>query len=115
VFGVAFSSDGRTLVSCGADTTVLVWGVTGGPAARGKAAPTPAELEKLWEALAAPDAGWAYDAICRLAASPGQAVPLLRDRLPGEEAASIRVSRALEVLEQIGTPQARAVLKQMRR
>jgi RNA polymerase sigma factor (sigma-70 family) len=84
---VAFSADGRTLVSGGADTTVLVWNLDGAAREPAKGRPTPVELDGLWADLAGEDAARAYDAICRLSASPGQAVPLLRERLLGGKVA----------------------------
>jgi RNA polymerase sigma factor (sigma-70 family) len=78
VHSLAFSADGRTLVSGGADTTLLVWDLTIAPA---KEALTPAQLDRLWAELAAADASRACEALCRLAASPRQAVPRLRKLL----------------------------------
>src|SRR5262249_25501949 len=42
---------------------------------------TPADLEKLWDGLTSADAKAAYQAIAALAAAPGQAVPLLSEKL----------------------------------
>src|SRR5262249_41060317 len=84
---VAFSTDGRTLVSGGADTTVLVWNLDGPAREQANGRLTPADLDRLWADLAGEDAVRAYDAICRLAAFPGQAVPLLRERLLGGKVA----------------------------
>src|SRR4029077_17026115 len=80
---LTFSADGRTLASASSDTTVLLWDVAGlTPAERRELPPAKdgAPL-RLWEDLAAADAGRADLAIRRLAAVPAQAVPLLRERL----------------------------------
>ncbi len=78
ITGFAFSADGRRLVSGSADTTALVWDLTvagrAGPAAREL---TVAELGALWEDLRGADAPRAYQAILKLTADAGRAVPLL--------------------------------------
>jgi hypothetical protein len=78
---VSFSQDGRYLASGGADTTVLVWDVAGLNRAAPAVALSPGELDGLWGNLTSADSPQAYQAITRLAAAPGQAVPFLRERL----------------------------------
>jgi RNA polymerase sigma factor (sigma-70 family) len=74
---LAFSPDGRRLVSVSADHTGLVWDVT--PLALGGA--RGGKPGDAWERLAEPDPGLAYAAIASLAATPADAMPLLRARL----------------------------------
>jgi RNA polymerase sigma factor (sigma-70 family) len=84
VTALAFSPDGRTLVSGGSDTTALVWDLTG-RLADGKLRPaelSQRDLELAWTDLRGDDAARAYPALWTLAASPKQALPLLRGALP---------------------------------
>jgi RNA polymerase sigma factor (sigma-70 family) len=79
---LAFSADGRTLVSGSGDTTALVWDLTGRLAA-GEGKPlSDAALKTAWDALAEKDADAAYRAVQALAADPARSVPYLRERLP---------------------------------
>jgi RNA polymerase sigma factor (sigma-70 family) len=76
---LAFAPDGRTLISGGGDTTLLLWDVLGS----GLHAPTrrgPMTREDLWAALAA-DAPEAYGAIGALLAARSEAVSLLKAKL----------------------------------
>ena len=81
VLGMAFSTDGKVLVSGNADTTALVWDLTGtrtGP----KAQPlTSKDLEIAWSELAGPDATRGQRAVRTLLAVPEQAVAMLARRL----------------------------------
>jgi WD40 repeat protein len=82
VHSLAFSPDGRTLVSGSMDTTALVWDVTG----RGheRAAPpalSEERLRSLWNSLGSADAGEAGRAVWSLAADPQRSVPFLVGRL----------------------------------
>jgi RNA polymerase sigma factor (sigma-70 family) len=89
VKSLTFSADGRTLVSCSADTTALVWDLTGQVASRGSSQPLSAtELNACWDALAGNDAGRAHQAMRKLTTSPAEALPCLRERLHPVEAPS---------------------------
>ncbi len=82
---LAFTPDGRTLISAGTDTTALVWDL---------APPEPAmkDLDHLWSDLADGDASRAYRAVWALTAAPG-AVDFLKAHLKpasGAEAKEIR-------------------------
>jgi RNA polymerase sigma factor (sigma-70 family) len=80
---LAFSGDGTKLASGSFDTTILIWDVTG--LRTGESRPVAGlgqkELERLWADLVAEDAGTAWRALWALAAVPGQAVPLVQERL----------------------------------
>ncbi|MHB1423196.1 MAG: sigma-70 family RNA polymerase sigma factor [Gemmataceae bacterium] len=75
ITALAFSADGRRLLSGCNDTTALVWDLGGGWAPRPA---TASELESLWADLAGEDAARAYQAIHKLADSPTPAIPFLR-------------------------------------
>ncbi len=75
---VAFSADGRRLLSGSSDTTALVWDLA-------RISPPPpakaADMEPLWNDLAGTDAARAYQAIHRLATSSSSVVSFMRKRL----------------------------------
>ena len=76
---LAFSPDGRRLATGGADTTTLVWDLTGhvpGPPAI-PAKLTVKQLDDLWDALKTPDGRKAFQAMQTLTAAPRDAVPYL--------------------------------------
>src|SRR5262249_20828362 len=74
---VAFSGDGRFLVTGGSETAALVWDLR--PGGKPLAADT---LRAAWADLACDDAAKAYHAVLRVAAAPTQAVPFLGEALP---------------------------------
>jgi len=80
---LAFSPDGKSLVSGSADTTALVWDLTGlaenGEFRTGRLSPS--ELQVLWEELAASPSSRATKALWKLVASPDDCVPFLRRKL----------------------------------
>src|SRR5262249_51319898 len=80
VVSLVFSADGRTLVSGGSDTTLLVWDLGGRAGGQGGAL-SPDELEGCWRGLLGADASSAHRAVRKLAAAPGSAVGLFRDRV----------------------------------
>jgi RNA polymerase sigma factor (sigma-70 family) len=94
IVAVQFSRDGRRLISGAGDTTALIWDVTGGRAKRIDLSPR--ELAARWEALAADDAGAAFDALWDLVGAPGT-VGFLRQRMkPVPEPETARLITALD-------------------
>jgi RNA polymerase sigma factor (sigma-70 family) len=84
ICSLAFSPDGQTLLSGSADTTALVWDVTGrGRKGRPSKPLSEQERQSLWQALAAANAEEAAWAVWSLAADPQGTVPFLVDRLRG--------------------------------
>jgi RNA polymerase sigma factor (sigma-70 family) len=76
---LAFSADGRILVSGSEDTTALVWDVFGGA----NATPLNAEdVEGCWADLSSSDAARAFRAVGKLTVSSATAVPLIKKRVP---------------------------------
>ncbi len=96
VYSLAFGADGRTLASGGADSTILLWDLTG-QATTGASKPVPLTakaLEQMWSDLAATDAARGDQAIWALVFSPKQCLPLLKERVlakpaPAEQAAKL--------------------------
>jgi WD40 repeat protein len=122
VTAVAFSPDGGTVATGSADTTVLVWDLA--EVLRDRR-PTPrppgaAELRNLWEDLASKDGVRAFRAVRALSKVGAPGVEFLKDRLltgkaPAQQVGLVRGLRALEVLERLKTPEARAVLQAVAR
>jgi hypothetical protein len=126
VNAVAFAPDGKTVASASDDNTALIWDVAKvkrpSPPARALQA---GDLAKLWQTLAEKDAVKAFDAIGELASAPTDAVAWIKERVkparPEDvrgkvtglslEGEPLRLYRAVEVLERIGTPQARQLLR----
>jgi WD40 repeat protein len=94
VGAVAFSRDGRKLVSGGDDCRVLVWdltGVQGQPPNKLE----PKELDRLWNDLAKAHAAEAVAALGQMSARPSESVPYLRLRLTVLAEAEIKRIEAL--------------------
>jgi WD40 repeat protein len=81
VLSVAFSPDGKLLASGSADTTILLWDVSGIRAEQPTVEATPANLAKWWDTLAERDAAKPYDAVWSLTGAADKGVTLLADRL----------------------------------
>jgi WD40 repeat protein len=80
VWSLAFTRDGRSLISGGGDSTILVWDIAAAKASRENAALNEADLKRLWADLLA-DGRKAEVALWKLAAAPAQSVPYLREQL----------------------------------
>jgi hypothetical protein len=77
VTSLAFSADGRTLISGSEDTTAMVWDLSGKQSRENCAL----DLDAAWHELAGMDAARAYQAMRRLAAMPTETVAYLRKQL----------------------------------
>jgi RNA polymerase sigma factor (sigma-70 family) len=99
VASVAFSADGRRLVSASYDTTALLWDMTGRTPAGLSPRLTPAALAERWADLGGSDARRAYQAIRTLAATPEQALPLLRQELAVRPVDATRIAALLKDLD----------------
>src|SRR5262249_42286685 len=101
VEALAFTRDGKRLITGSADSTALVWG----GAALALPAPKVEEqsarrLDELWSDLASRDAGPAFRAEATLFASPKGAVALLAERLKPAAAVEAReVARGIADLD----------------
>jgi WD40 repeat protein len=72
-----FSPDGRRLLSDAGNGTAFLWDLTAGA----RSGLTAHQGDDLWDNLAGADGPRAYDALWRLALSPKESVPLLREKL----------------------------------
>lgn len=106
---LAFSPDGSKLLSAGPDGSALVWDVFD----RTAKPPADAKPSDWWGALADADAGKADLAMRAMAVAAAEAVKLLADKLPGEKVTSLRTDRAVEVLERIGSDDAKKLLEEV--
>jgi WD40 repeat protein len=97
-----FAPDGKTLATGAADTSVLLWDLTGqvGEAAKGR--PSAEELDKLWAALDSRDARPAFQAMRRLLTAPDDAVALVQKNLkpiPGKGVSAETIAQLIQGLE----------------
>lgn len=90
---LVFTPDGRTLISGGGDTTLLVWDVFGS-GQHAQTRRTPKAMADLWADLGA-DAGKAHDAVGALIAAREEAVSFLKGKL---QAATLRDAKRLAQL-----------------
>ena len=105
VESLAFSADGRTLISGGWDTTCVVWDLTGRLTEddRLRRPLAEKELNDRWEILAGGDATKAYRAIQELAAAPAQAIPFLSKYL--RPTPRVDQKHVDELVRELGNPQ----------
>lgn len=99
---LAFSADGKRLVSGAGNTTAIVWDLTGRLAAGDKwdEPLSEEELGKHWNALAGDDAVAGWRAMQRLTSDPTRSVPYLSQRLrPVPAVAEKRLARLIADLD----------------
>jgi hypothetical protein len=140
VWSVCFSPDGKTLVTASRDHTIRLWEVATWQErlalplnALGAAGLSPEQLKALWDDLADLDAAKAYRALCTLVQAAPQAVALAGERLrpvhapapqqterllgrlegTGPSGERLQALRGIEVLELIGSRDARQVLERL--
>lgn len=111
---LTFTPDGAKLLTAGQDHSVLVWAV------RLQDTPLPVALKretsaaKLWDRMTRGSGEPAYQATARLAADPTAAVKIARLRMmAGAPMDGLGEMRAIELLETIRTPEARALLRDL--
>ncbi len=96
---LAFSPDGRTLAASSAGGPVYVWDVVGSLQSKPRRLSND-ELQRGWNTLGGEDASAAFQAIRRLAAAPGQALPFLREHLkPVSTADEKRLRQLVDMLD----------------
>jgi hypothetical protein len=100
VHGLAFSPDGKTLVSGGKDNVMILWDVTGARTGTGVRKAGKRDLARWWSDLAGNDAQRAGVAVASLIRTPGQSVAFLVERLhPSEAPGEKRMARLLAELD----------------
>jgi WD40 repeat protein len=78
---LAFSPDGKALITGSEDCTALVWDLRELVKEKGKPALKPEKLQAAWEDLKGDDRLKAYEAACRLRGAPEQTLALLQKQL----------------------------------
>ncbi|MGF1581703.1 MAG: WD40 repeat domain-containing protein [Gemmataceae bacterium] len=81
VLALAFSKDGKTIVTGNEDSTALVWDVSRLVRREKELELTQEELQRCWTDLADTDAGKAYEAVRRLGLSPKETVSHFNEQL----------------------------------
>ncbi len=100
---LAFSPDGKTLVTGCMDCTTLVWDLSDLAEKSAKATLKPEQVRVLWDDLKSDDRLKAYDARCRLRRSPEQVLTLLQKQLrPAEAVDPKRIARLIADLDSDG-------------
>jgi hypothetical protein len=101
-----FAPDGRRLATTHRDCGILLHDVSA--ALRGGQAPAaalaPGDLERLWKALAGPDAPGAWQAVTRLAEAPKQSVPFLREQLRLDGPPAVEQKRLKGLIDELDHP-----------
>jgi WD40 repeat protein len=98
VTALAFASDGKTLTSGSADTTLLLWDIKEF-AANAKSRTANLDASARWADLIGDDAIRAFDAVHEFAAAPKQAVEYIRKNLRPEFVDTDRIERLIADLD----------------
>jgi WD40 repeat protein len=100
---LAFAPDGRSLATGSADTTVLLWDLTGrpDPAVRLLGKRSSEQLAGLWSDLGSGDARKGHQAMVRLAAAPTEAVALLRQRVKPDARKPLAVAEVRRLIAEL--------------
>ena len=117
VTSFALSGDGRVLASGSCDTTIVLWDLTGLAKWRTERL-SPTDTEGLWAQLGGQDAGRAYRAIWRLAASPQEAVAMLASKLkfePDNVPSSADIARLIRQLDDASFTARERAVQELRR
>jgi WD40 repeat protein len=93
--GFAFTPDGKTLVSASADSTVLIWDVTG-LRTTGK---LPGSAEDLWALLADANPELAGQAVWSMVAAPAESLGVLRKHLKPVPASKALIQKLVAELD----------------
>ena len=99
VISLAFAPDSRTLASGGADSTILLWDLTGRAGKPNPPPPTAKELDSLWADLRG-DAPNSERALWTLVFAPKQTMPFLTEHLrPAAPAPPDTVAKLIAALD----------------
>jgi hypothetical protein len=109
-----FTPDGTRLISAGADHCVYVWPVRVRDVALSAELKRETDAVALWNQMAYGRGGESYLAMARLAADPAAALAMAKRCLkPGAVTHPVADARAVELLESLGSLEARVLLREM--
>lgn len=100
VTALAFTPDGKTLISGGGDTTLLLWDIFGVAKNNHRTLPTNRDLEVLWTDLLESDGTKAHQALCGLIAAQAEGARFLKGKLhPAKACDEKRLGRLIADLD----------------